>query len=403
MKILVINAGSSSVKYQLFNMENHQVMATGLVERIGEPHSSLKHQKYPKQPGASEITVEQAISDHKEAMELIGKLLTDPHSGVIKDALEIAGIGHRVVHGGEAFHDAMVMTDEALQAVRDHVPLAPLHNPANLTGIEVSISIFPGVPQVGVFDTAFHQSIPAHAYHYALPYEYYTKHRIRRYGFHGTSHYYVAKEAAKYLNKPLNDCNFITIHLGNGASMAAVERGKSVDTTMGMTPLEGLIMGTRCGDVDPALHVYIAENVGLTIQAIDKLMNKESGLKGICGSNDMRDILEKVRKGDKYAKLAFDMYTYRIKKYVGSYCAVLGDVDAIIFTAGIGQNSPDVREAVCSRLNNIGIIMDTAKNKQSCSSILELNTSESPVKILAIATNEELEIALQTHRVIAEG
>ncbi|MGK5090653.1 acetate kinase [Deltaproteobacteria bacterium TL4] len=400
MKILVINTGSSSVKYQLFDMEHTMVMASGLIDRIGEASSNLTYSAWPRTAKEQKVVLEKPIPDHQHALNVMVAMLTDPQKGVIRETREIAAVGHRVVHGGESFHHSTIIDEKIMEVLRSHIPLAPLHNPANLTGIEVSMKLFSEVPQVGVFDTAFHQTIPPHAFHYALPHELYKKHHVRRYGFHGTSHRYVAKQAAVHFNRSLETLNLITLHLGNGASMTAIENGKSVDTSMGMTPLEGLIMGTRCGDVDPAIHNFLAEQENLSMKEIDSLMNKQSGLKGICGMNDMRDILAKRKAGDPLASLAVDMYCYRIKKYIGAYCAVLGKVHAIVFTGGIGENAAEIRQAICQNLGGLGIHLDLERNKEHGAKSHAINTSDSPVQILVIATNEELEIAQQTWEVI---
>ncbi|HUT54971.1 MAG TPA: acetate kinase [bacterium] len=380
MKVLVINAGSSSLKYRLFEMDSGEEIAAGLVERIGEPGSGTG----PR------------IQGHREAMELIVRALTDPRSGVIADKSEINAVGHRVVHGGEAFRAPALIDDAVLKVIKENIPLAPLHNPANLTGIEVARSVFAAVPQVAVFDTAFHQTLPPHAFLYALPYDYYTSRRIRRYGFHGTSHQYVAEEAAAFLGRPPAELHLITIHLGNGASMAAVAGGKSIDTSMGFTPLEGLVMGTRSGDVDPAIYFYLAEYFGMTIPEIEAVLQRESGLKGICGENDMREILRRREAGDATAALAVDIYAYRIKKYIGAYYAALGRLDAIIFTAGIGENAAPVRAAALSGLDRLGIILDPGRNESGGQGPFAIHADASPVKLLVMPTNEELEIARQT-------
>ncbi len=399
MKILVFNTGSSSIKYQLFDMDKKTVLASGLLERIGESISKLKHKKTSTE--ALVVIIEKLIENHQTGMEEIVRLLTDDETGVIKKTEDVAAIGHRVVHGGESFHEPTLIDDIVIKAIRDNIPLAPLHNPANLTGIETSAALFQGIPQIAVFDTAFHQTMPAHAFRYAIANEYYDNLKVRRYGFHGTSHYYVAKETANYLKKPLEELNIITLHLGNGASMSAIKNGQSVDTTMGMTPLEGLIMGTRSGDIDPAIHFYLAANTDLAFEDIDKLLNKQSGLKGLVGINDMRDIQEKMQAGDSQAKLAVDMYCYRIKKYIGAYYAVLGHLDAIVFTAGIGENSPQIRELSLQGLSELGIALDNKKNNANSEEIVSIETKDSKVKILVVPTNEELEIALQTMAVIS--
>jgi acetate kinase len=305
-----------------------------------------------------------------------------------------------VVHGGETFRAPTIIDEEVIAAIKENIPLAPLHNPPNLVGIEVARNIFPEAPQVAVFDTAFHQTIPMESFLYAIPFELYEKHRIRRYGFHGTSHVYVAEKAAEFMGHPLNDLNLITIHLGNGASMAAIKKGRSVDTTMGMTPLAGLVMGTRSGDVDPALPFFLAEHLGISVKQIDDLLNKQSGLKGICGSNDMREVIEKKDAGDVKAKLALDIYIYRIKKYIGAYFAVLGRLDAIVFTAGVGENSPFIRERCCQDLHKLGIEIDLQRNNQTQEGIREISPPGSQVKVLVVPTDEELEIAEETKGVL---
>lgn len=400
MKILVINSGSSSIKFQLLDMADESVLASGLVERIGETEGLIK---CTLRPGAAdELTVKKTtvVADHKSGMRMAVEILSDPGQGVIADRGDIDAIGHRVVHGGEDFHQPTLLTADVLAAIEKNIPLAPLHNPANLDGIRVAQELFAGVPQVAIFDTAFHQTIPPHAYHYALPYELYEKQRIRRYGFHGTSHKFVASECARLMGRPLEELNLISIHLGNGCSMTAVKNGKSVDTTLGLTPLEGLVMGTRSGDVDPAIHSFLARNCNMDIEAIDKMLNKDSGLKGLCGLNDMRDIHEAIANGDKRAKLALDVQTYRNKKYVGAFMAVLGRVDAIIFTAGIGENDEVVREMTLRGLEPFGIIMDLEANNQRIKKPTLLSSRESRVQIWGIPTNEELAIAREAKAVL---
>lgn len=400
MKILVINSGSSSIKFQLLDMADESVLASGLVERIGEIEGLIK---CTLRPGAAdELTVKKTtvIADHKSGMRLAVEILSDPGQGVIAGRNDIDAIGHRVVHGGEDFHQPTLLTADVLAAIEKNIPLAPLHNPANLDGIRVAQELFAGVPQVAIFDTAFHQTIPPHAYHYALPYELYEKQRIRRYGFHGTSHKFVASECARLMGRPLEELNLISIHLGNGCSMTAVKNGKSVDTTLGLTPLEGLVMGTRSGDVDPAIHSFLARNCNMDIEAIDEMLNKDSGLKGLCGLNDMRDIHEAIANGDKRAKLALDVQTYRNKKYVGAFMAVLGRVDAIIFTAGIGENDEVVREMTLHGLEPFGVIMDLEANKQRIKKPTLLSSQESRVQIWGIPTNEELAIAREAKAVL---
>ncbi len=321
--------------------------------------------------------------------------MTNSTYGIIADKDDISAVGHRVVHGGEKLQQAAVITKEVLTEIVKHVPLAPLHNPANIMGIEVATEVFSKAPQIAVFDTAFHQTMPPYAFLYALPYEMYTKHKIRRYGFHGTSHAYISEEAAKYLDKPLTKTNLITIHLGNGASMAAVKNGQCIDTTMGLTPLAGLVMGTRTGDLDPAVPFYLADHLKMSLTEIDMILNKESGLKGLCGSNDMREVLEKNDAGDERAQNALRLYTYRVKKYIGSYFAALGRVDAVLFTAGVGENSAVIRKLCCQDLEVLGIEMDEAANDKGGKGIVEISKSHSPVKVLVVPTNEELKIAME--------
>ncbi|MCP4750706.1 MAG: acetate kinase, partial [Proteobacteria bacterium] len=360
MKILVINTGSSSIKYRLFSMDDQTVLAHGNLEKIGETDGLHTHQVQSKTD--SKLTLKDTIKDHQTGMNKIVELLTDSSTGVIKNKSEVDAVGHRVVHGAETFRAPTIINDEVLTAIKENVPLAPLHNPANITGIQVAKQIFPEAIQVAVFDTAFHHTIPPKAHLYALPYELYTSMKIRRYGFHGTSHHYVAQKAAEILGRALPNTNLISVHLGNGASITAIENGKSVDTSMGMTPLEGLIMGTRSGDIDPAIPHFLTRNSSMSMEEINTLLNQQSGMKGICGLNDMRDILQAIENGDQQAKTALDMYVYRIKKYIGSYLAVLGRVHALIFTAGIGEHAPDIRARICQGLDPLGFILDPKKN-----------------------------------------
>ena len=400
MKILVINSGSSSIKYQVLDMESESVLATGLVERIGEPMGNLVTKFHPDTDRENKVTREQPIADHKQGMLAAISVLTDSEVGVIEDASEIGAVGHRVVHGGEDFHEPTIITPEVLEAITANIPLAPLHNPANLDGITVAMDIFADVKQVAVFDTAFHQTMPEHAYMYALPYSYYVKDRVRRYGFHGTSHKFVATETAKLLDKPLAECNLITVHLGNGCSMTAIENGQSIDTSLGMTPLEGLVMGTRSGDIDPAIHTFLHRNKGMDLEEIDAVLNKESGLKGLCGMNDMRDIHGAIAEGNKQAKIALDVQTYRNKKYIGSYLAVLGRVDAVVFTAGIGENDPDVRALSLQGMDAFGIKLDLEVNDQRVKKPTCISSTESTIPVFVIPTNEELAIARETLQVV---
>lgn len=394
-KILVLNSGSSSIKYQLLNMENSQVLTSGLIERIGENSSRMKYKWVTAGSDTEqEAVVTQPIKDHGEGLNLV--LESMQKLGVIKNLEEISGIGHRVVHGGETFRRPVQITDQVISSIREMIPLAPLHNPANLMGIEVARKLCPTVPQVAVFDTAFHSTLPQKAYHYAIPNEYYKNLKVRRYGFHGTSHFYVAKKAAEYLQRPLESLNLITTHLGNGASIAAIKDGQSIDTTMGMTPLEGLVMGTRSGDIDPAIIFYLARETKKSFEEIDQILNKESGLKGICGVNDMREIEGRALEGNVEAQLALEIFCYRIKKYIGAYTAVAGPLDAIIFTGGIGENSSTVRGLCCDSLAHMGISLDQDRNNSASRELREISIEGSKVRILVIPTNEELEIALQT-------
>lgn len=400
MKILVINTGSSSIKYQLFDMANGRSLASGLVERIGEPGGRITHVASSAEGTPVGTVEETVIPDHHTGMLRIVDLLADPHHGVIRDTSEISGLGHRVVHGGETFHAPRLIGPEVLAAIRAHVPLAPLHNPANLMGIEVGQAVFPSAPQVAVFDTAFHQTIPQEAFLYALPFALYSRHRVRRYGFHGTSHAYVAERAAAFLQRPLSEMNLVTVHLGNGASMAAIRHGVCVDTSMGMTPLEGLVMGTRSGDIDPALPFFLADHLGMSFKDIDALLNKESGLKGMCGTNDMREVLEKEAAGDPQARTALHVYTYRIRKYLGAYYAVAGPLDAVVFTAGIGEHSPTIRARCCRGLAHLGLELDEGRNSEPGNQIRDISTPQGRVRILVVPTNEELKIAEETMKVL---
>ena len=400
MKILVINCGSSSFKYQLIDMTNQQPLCSGLVERIGDTVGNLIHKKAPGTDAEAKHALQQPFKDHTAGMEAVMKLLVDGQWGVIGDLKEIAAVGHRVVQGGEALQKSCIVGDVEKKTIQEQAALAPLHNPANLQGIEVAQKLLPHAPSVAVFDTEFHATMPPHAYMYALPYELYEELRIRRYGFHGTSHRFVAEGAAAFLNKPFDQFNCITCHLGNGSSIAAVANGKCVDTSMGMTPLAGVVMGTRCGDIDPAIAVFIAEHKGLTLAEVDNLLNKQSGFKGICGQNDMRDIHSACAKGDTKAQLAVDMVSYSIRKYIGAYFAALGRVDAIIFTAGIGENDNIVRAKVCNGLTAFGVELDAAQNDVRSGNVRAITTKNSKVPVLVVPTNEELAIAKATESLI---
>jgi acetate kinase len=394
MKILVLNSGSSSIKYRLFDMTDKTVLASGVMEQIGEAKSRLTHHIRNSKGENKEIVTAEPVADHRQGFQRIGAVLSE--SGAVQDNKDLFGIGHRVVHGGEEFKEPTLIDKKIIDTIRRLIPLAPLHNPANLLGIEVAMQSAPQVRQVAVFDTAFHQSIPVHAFRYAIPQDLYEAHQIRRYGFHGTSHDYVAKQAATIMDRPLETLNLITLHLGNGASATAVKAGVSIDTSMGMTPLEGLIMGTRSGDIDPAIIFYLKRKTGLARDAVESILNRESGLKGICGVNDMRQIEELARDGNSQAQLAIEMVCYRIKKYIGAYCAVLGRLDALVFTAGIGEKSPLIRAGSCQGLAHLGIEVDSEKNNRKLKEAFEIQNRSSTVKILVIPTNEELEIAEQT-------
>ncbi len=398
MKILVLNSGSSSLKFQLFELPDLTVIASGLIERIGGEYSSVRLTFCDSAGAEQVIKKNMVVPEHRPAIAIMSELLLE--SGAMANVQELAGIGHRVVHGGEFFHEPTLIDRAVMEAIEELVPLAPLHNPANLIGIRVAMEHAPTVPQVAVFDTAFHQSIPEHGYLYALPYTLYEQHKVRRYGFHGTSHDYVAKQAAEHLGMVLGELNIISLHLGNGASAAAIQGGQCIDTSMGLTPLEGLIMGTRSGDLDPAILFYLARETGMTIDELDDMLNKKSGLKGICGENDMRTITELAEQGNHQARLALTMFCYRLKKYIGAYIAALGGVDCIVFTGGIGENSAIVRQLSCQGLERLGIGLDVENNAFRQEGILEVQGADSPVKILVVPTDEELEIATQTLQVI---
>jgi acetate kinase len=397
MKILVLNSGSSSLKYQLFDMAAQVVLAHGLAERIGETGSRFVH----AQPGAAgrDVTIPSTpIQDHAAAVERITDVLGQARLFGGDD--DLAGIGHRVAHGGERFTGPVFIDQEVIGAIRELGRLAPLHNPANLLGIEIALAHRPDVPHVAVFDTAFHQTLPAHAYRYAVPEPWYAEHSIRRYGFHGTSHAYVARAAAAHLGQPIEALNLITLHLGNGASACAIRGGRSAETSMGLTPLEGLVMGTRSGDLDPAVIGHVVRESGQSLEQVEGALNADSGLVGLCGVGDLRDVLEREASGDVDAKLALDVYVHRIRKYVGAYTAVLGRVDALIFTAGVGENSPEIRQRVCQGLEALGIRVDASRNLDAKKGIRAVDHDESGVRVLVVPTNEELEIAEQTLRCV---
>ena len=397
MKVLVINAGSSSLKYQLIDMDTHGVVAKGLCERIGIEGSKLTHKNTEKK---SETVFEKPMKDHSDAIAMVIDALVSPECGVIKSMDEIGAVGHRVVHGAETFADSCVIDDKVMEALRACVPLAPLHNPANIIGIEACAKLMPNTKQVGVFDTAFHQTMPEEAYMYALPYEMYKEHRIRKYGFHGTSHKFVSAEAAKFLGKPAEELKIITCHLGNGSSVSAVKNGKCVDTSMGFTPLDGVVMGTRCGSIDPAVVTYLVNNCDMTAAEVDSLMNKKSGVFGVSGvSSDFRDLAAAAGEGNKRAELALKMFAYSVKKLIGAYAAAMGGVDAVVFTGGIGENDGANRKAITSGLEFMGISVDDAKNAVR-GEMADISKDGSSTKVLVIPTNEELMIALDTERLL---
>ncbi len=403
MNILVINTGSSSIRYELFDMTAQSVITRGKAERIGEAESVLAHSRQLGN-GQTENTVDKSrIPDHRQGMLKIAALLTGGAAPTEGKPPGIAAVGHRVVHGGETLSSTRVIDDTVLSVIKKNIPLAPLHNPANITGIEVAQSVFPDVPHVAVFDTAFHQTLPENAFLFALPHHLYKQAKIRKYGFHGISYAYITEAAAARLEKKAEKTSLITIHLGNGCSMAAVKNGRSVDTSMGMTPLSGLVMGTRCGDIDPGILFYLTDHLNMSVGEINTLLNKESGLKGICGTNDMREVIEKAAAGDPLAGKALDLFCYRMKKYIGAYTAALEKVDAVVFTAGIGENSPAVRERACRGLEGLGIVLDDRKNQGHGPGIREISTPESRIKILVIPANEELQIARETLEAVKGG
>jgi acetate kinase len=393
MKVLVLNSGSSSVKFQLFAVADWSAVAAGAVARIGAEDAEFHCRWTDSQGVAQEHREILPIQSHHDG---IGHIVAGLRAGgALADLAELVAIGHRVVHGGERFQHPTVVDDAVVEAIRAMIPLAPLHNPANLDGIAVARARFPGVPSVAVFDTAFHQTMPDTAYRYAIPEYLYREHQVRRYGFHGTSHQYVAERAAVVLGRPLAECNLITLHLGNGASATAIRGGESIDTSMGMTPLEGLVMGTRSGDLDPAILFYAANHLGLDSAAMDDLLNRQSGLLGLCGDNDMREIHRAAGEGDADAELALGIFVHRLRKYIGAYYALLGRVDALVFTGGIGENDTEVRRRSCGGLEALGIALDPAANHSSGRGERAISAPESPVKVLVIPTNEELAIARQ--------
>ena len=395
MKVLVINCGSSSIKYQLFDMDNEAVLSKGLVERIGMEGAVINHSK----TGMDKIVFEESIPDHPAGIKLVLKILLDPKHGSLNSLEELTAVGHRVAHAAEKYAFSVKVTEEVMAALRKCIPLAPLHNPAHIMGIESMAKALPNVPQVGVFDTAFHQTMPKHAYIYAIPYEYYEKLGIRRYGFHGTSHYYVSNRAAEILGKPIESLKIVTCHLGNGSSVTAISGGKSVDTTMGFTPLPGMVMGTRCGDIDPAIIPFLAKAEGMDASEVENILNKKSGILGISGiSSDMRDIEEAMEKGNERAKLAYDILAYVIRKQIGAYAAAMGGLDAVVFTAGIGENACNLRAHVCKGLEFMGISVDPAKNDNLRGKEKIISYDGTKVAVMVVPTNEELVIARDTKR-----
>jgi acetate kinase len=398
MKILVINTGSSSLKYQLIDMLNESVLAKGLCDRIGIDNSFIKHTKI----GADTVVIEKDLTTHKAAIKEVIKALTDSKIGVIKDMSEISAVGHRVVHGGEKFSASVIIDEAVIKGIKDCIELAPLHNPPNITGIEACRNIMPTTPMVAVFDTAFHQTLPKYAYLYALPYEIYEKYGVRKYGFHGTSHKYVAERAAIMLGKPLEQLKLISCHLGNGASICAIKYGKSIETSMGYTPLDGLAMGTRSGSIDPAIIKTLMEKEDMSIKEVDEYLNKKSGVLGISGvSSDFRDIDAAIEEGNARAQLAIDIFCYRVKKYIGEYMAVENGIDAVIFTAGIGENNAVVRKNSLSNMDQLGILVDWEKNEIKGKE-LDISAPGATVKTLVIPTNEELAIARETIKLTAK-
>ncbi|HHT93522.1 MAG TPA: acetate kinase [Clostridiaceae bacterium] len=394
--ILVINCGSSSLKYQLIDAENKAMLARGLCDRIGIENSFIRQSVN----GSKEYRKEVELPDHNAAIKEVIKALTDKEYGVIESLEDIYAVGHRVVHGGEFFKSSVIIDESVIKAIEKCIPLAPLHNPPNITGIKACQKAMPEVPQVAVFDTAFHQTMPKEAYIYALPYEYYEKYSIRKYGFHGTSHQYVAERAADLLGKPLEETRIITCHIGNGGSISAIKGGKSIDTSMGFTPLDGLVMGTRSGIVDAAAVLYIMEEENLSCNEMNLILNKKSGLLGVSGiSNDMRDVTDAKDNGNERAELAIKLFNYRVKSYIGQYMALMGGADAIVFTAGIGENNPDTRYECCKNLEFLGIKIDQDKNNKKDDEF-EISTDDSKVKVFVIATNEELAIAKETVKLV---
>ena len=397
MKILVINCGSSSLKYQVINMEGEVLMAKGLVERIGMDGSCITHEKI----GEDKVKKEVPMETHKEAIAQVLDAIVDPEHGVLKDMAELGAVGHRVVHAGEKYAHSVIIDDDVIKALEECVPLAPLHNPPNLLGIAACRELMPETPMVGVFDTAFHQTMPPESYIYAIPYEYYEKHGIRRYGFHGTSHKYVAERAADIMNCNLDDLKLITCHLGNGASITAIKNGKCINTSMGLTPLGGIMMGTRCGNIDPAIIPYLQNTTGMTADEIDYIMNNKSGLLGLSGvSSDLRDVEAAAAAGNYRAQIALDLFVYTAATYIAAVTVSLGGLDAIIFTAGIGENDPGMRKMICDRLKHFGVEIDDKINNEVRRRECSIASLDSKIGIFVIPTNEELIVARDTYKLI---
>lgn len=395
MKILVINAGSSSLKYQLINMENCEVIAKGLCERIGIDGSNLKHKNLVK---GTETVFENPMKDHGDAIKMVIDALISKDCGVISSMDEISGVGHRIVHGGESFADSCIITEDVMKAIKDCIPLAPLHNPANIVGYEACKALMPNVPQVAVFDTAFHQTMPKKAYMYAIPYELYEKNKIRKYGFHGTSHKFVSREAEEMMGR--KDLRIVTCHLGNGSSVSAVKNGKCIDTSMGFTPLDGVVMGTRSGSIDPAVVTYLINNCGMTAMEVDSMLNKKSGVLGVSGiSSDFRDLTKASKEGNERATLAVNMFCYSVKKLIASYAAAMGGIDALVFTGGIGENDAAYRLTITDGLDFMGVKLDKEKNNVRGVKV-DVSADDALVHTMVIPTNEELMIALDTKRLI---
>lgn len=396
MIVLVINCGSSSIKYQILDMTNEKLMAKGLVERVGSEGSCITHEKI----GMDKVKKVVPMKDHSEGIKYVMEALLDPKTGVLKSLDEIDAVGHRVVHAGEKYSSSVLIDDTVIKALEECSELAPLHNPANLSGIEACEKLMPGVPNVGVFDTAFHQTMTPDAYLYAIPYEYYEKYGIRKYGFHGTSHMFMAAEAADMMNVDVNDLKLITCHLGNGASVTAIKHGRSMDTSMGFTPLEGLVMGTRCGDLDPSIVSLIAEKDHISEERVTEILNKESGVLGISGiSSDFRDLEAAMKEGNRRAELALKIFARKVRFYIGAYIAEMNGVDAIVFTGGIGENDSYMRSLICNNMGNLGIKLDPAKNDMRSDKMM-LSTDDSKVKVMVIAANEELVIARDTYEIV---